>query len=253
MDDRWTLQGKTALVTGGTKGIGRAIVEEFTAKGARVLFVARSKKDIERTEKELPEGSSLGISADISKKEGRHHLAARVKEETDKLDIMVQNAGTNIRGLIHEISYKDFETVLRTNFISAYDLSAVLFPLLKAAGDASMLLISSVAGIGHIPTGSAYGTSKAAMIQLAKNLAVEWGPHGIRVNVIAPWYTHTPLVEKVLEDKAYKARVLEQTPLGRIGEPGEIAALAAFLSMPAASFITGQCIAADGGMSVKLF
>ena len=252
MDERWTLQGKTALVTGGTKGIGRAIVEEFIAKGARVLFVARNSADIERTEKELPEGSSMGLAADISIKEGRQHLVSRVRDEVEKLDIFVQNAGTNIRGLIHEIPEKDFETVLHTNFISAYDLSGKLFPLLKAAGNASMLLISSVAGLGHIPTGSAYGTSKAAMIQLAKNLAVEWGPHGIRVNVVAPWYTDTPLVKKVLEDREYLARVLDHTPLGRIGEPGEIAAVAAFLSMPAASFITGQCIAADGGMSIQM-
>ena len=239
-------------MTGGTKGIGRGIVQEFINQGARVLFVARNGADIERTEKELPDGSSMGISADISAKGGRQQLVSRIRDEVDKLDIFVQNAGTNIWGLIHEIPEKDFETVLHTNFVSAYDLSGKLFPLLKAAGNASMLLISSVAGIGHIPTGSAYGTSKAAMIQLAKNLAVEWGPYGIRVNVIAPWYTDTPLVKKALEDKAYKARVLEQTPLGRIGEPREIAAVAAFLSMPAASFITGQCIAADGGMSVKM-
>jgi Tropinone reductase 1 len=253
MGDRWTLEGRTALVTGGTKGIGRGIVEELLEKGARVLFAARSEEDIRRTEKELPEGKTLGIQADVSTREGRLQLVSMVEREADKLDILVQNVGTNIRGDIDKISEDDFHTILNTNFVSVYDLSGKLLPLLKASGDSSMVLISSVAGINHIRTGSAYGTSKAAMIQLAKNLAVEWGPYNIRVNAIAPWYIDTPLVETVLADTEYLQEILDITPLHRIGQPREVGALAAFLCMPAASYITGQCISVDGGMTVNMF
>ena len=253
MKDRWTLEGKTALVTGGTKGIGRGIVEELLTKGARVFFAARNDIDITRTENELQEYKIKGIQADISTKEGRQHLVSVLQDEAASLDILVQNVGTNIRGDIDKLSEKDFQTVLNTNFVSAFDLSGKLFPLLKASGDASMVLISSVAGINHIRTGSIYGTTKAALIQLAKNLAVEWASHNIRVNVIAPWYINTPLVESILANKDYLEKVLDKTPMNRVGEPHEVGDLAAFLCMPAASYITGQCIAVDGGMSINMF
>ena len=253
MKDRWTLNGKTALVTGGTRGIGRGIVEELLEKGATVFFVARNDDDIKHTENELQENKPRGIQADVSTREGRQHLVSTLQDQTARLDILVQNVGTNIRGDIDKLSEEDFQTVLNTNFVSAFDLSGKLLPLLKASGDASMVLISSVAGINHIRTGSAYGTSKAAMIQLAKNLAVEWAPHNIRVNAIAPWYINTPLVESILADQEFLNMVLDKTPLRRVGQPREVGALAAFLCMPAASFITGQCIAVDGGMSINMF
>jgi tropinone reductase I len=253
MEDRWTLKDKTALVTGGTKGIGRGIVDELTDKGAKVFFVARNEDDIKRTEKELEIFQVRGICADISTQKGRKHLVSEIEGEVSKLDILVQNAGTNIRGQIDKISTEEFQTVMNTNFVSVYELSGKLLPLLKASGEASMVLISSVGGINHIQTGSAYGTSKAAMIQLGKNLAVEWAPHNVRVNTIAPWYTDTPLVKSILSDQDFLDKVLEKTPLKRIAKPREVGALAAFLCMPAASYITGQCIAVDGGMTINMF
>jgi Tropinone reductase 1 len=253
MKDRWTLEGRTALVTGGSKGIGRGIVEELLEKGARVYFVARNGKEITRTENELKPYDIRGIRADVSTREGRQNLVSELLDQVSRLDILVQNVGTNIRGDIDKLSDKDFQTVMDTNFVSMFDLSARLSGLLKASGDASMVLISSVAGINHIRTGSIYGTTKAAIIQLAKNLAVEWAPHNIRVNAIAPWYIHTPLVESILADEDYLKSILDKTPLKRVGEPREVGALAAFLCMPAASYITGQCIAVDGGMSINMF
>jgi Tropinone reductase 1 len=253
MKNRWTLEGRTALVTGGSKGIGRGIVEELLDKGARVYFVARQEKDIKQTERELKAYDIRSIRTDVSTREGRQHLVSVLQDHEDRLDILVQNVGTNIRGDIDKLSEKDFQTVLDTNFVSMFDLSAKLLGLLKASRDASMVLISSVAGINHIRTGSIYGTTKAAIIQLAKNLAVEWAPHNIRVNAIAPWYIQTPLVESILADKDYLKGILDRTPLKRVGEPREVGALAAFLCMPAASYITGQCIAVDGGMSINMF
>ena len=253
MTNRWTLEGKNALVTGGTKGIGRAIMEELLEKGASVFFVARNKDDIASTEHDLRKYDARGIRADVSIEKDRGHIVSALRDHSEKLDILVHNAGTNIRGDIDNLSDKDFQTVLQTNFISVFKLSSLCLPLLKGSGDASMLLVSSVAGINHIRTGSIYGTTKAAMIQLAKNLAVEWAPHKIRVNAIAPWYIRTPLVKNVLSDQKYYDDILARTPMKRIGEPNEVASLAAFLCMPAASYITGQCIAVDGGMSITMF
>ncbi len=126
-------------------------------------------------------------------------------------------------------------------------------PLLKASGKASVVFNSSVAGINHMRTGAVYGASKAAMIQLTKNLAVEWAEHGIRVNAVAPYYIRTPLAEQVLADEAYLQEVLDRTPMSRVGEPQEVADVVTFLCMPAASYITGQCIAVDGGFTVNMF
>jgi len=127
------------------------------------------------------------------------------------------------------------------------------FPLLKASGQSAIVNIASVAGLTHVRTGSPYGMSKAAMVQLGKNLAVEWAPHGIRVNTVAPWYIRTPLVEPLLENKEYLSEILTSTPMGRIGEPEEVGNLVSFLCMPASSYVTGQCIAADGGFLVNGF
>jgi Tropinone reductase 1 len=125
--------------------------------------------------------------------------------------------------------------------------------MLRKSKQGNIIFISSVAGIDHIRTGAVYGTTKAAIIQLTKNLAVEWAADNIRVNTIAPWYIKTPMVEQLLKNKDYFEEVLKKTPMARIGEPDEVAAVAAFLCMPAASYITGQCIAVDGGTSVNMF
>jgi Tropinone reductase 1 len=125
--------------------------------------------------------------------------------------------------------------------------------LLQAASGGSIVNISSVAGLAHVRTGAIYGMTKAAMIQLTRNLAVEWAPDQIRVNVVAPWYIQTPLAASVLSNEAYRSEVLSRTPLKRIGEPEEVAAAVAFLCLPAASYITGQCLSVDGGFTVNAF
>jgi Tropinone reductase 1 len=132
-------------------------------------------------------------------------------------------------------------------------MSQLAYPFLKKSGNARVINISSVSGLKHLRTGVIYAMSKAAMIQFTKNLAVEWAPDNILVNCLAPWYIKTPLAEAVLKNPEYLKDVLDRTPLGRVGEPEEVAATAAFLCMPASSYITGQCLAVDGGFSVYGF
>ena len=255
MNQRWTLEGNTALVTGGTKGMGRAIVESFMTWGADVFFVARNADDIARMEDELKDHpqSCNGIRADVSRQADREEIVDFVNKRVQKLDILVNNAGTNIRKKTEDYTDEEFRHIMDTNFTSAFDLSKQLMSLLKASDKASVVFNSSVAGINHMRTGSVYGATKAAMIQLTKNLAVEWAEHGIRVNAVAPYYIKTPLAEQVLANQEYLKEVLGRTPMSRVGESQEVADLVSFLCMPAASYITGQCIAVDGGFSVNMF
>jgi tropinone reductase I len=243
----WALENKIALVTGGTKGIGSAIAEELVQFGCEVLVVSRNK-----AEKEVSKKIKY-FQADLSLPEERKKLVNYVSSERKKIDILVNNVGTNIRKKSNEYSAEEVEKIFQTNLISAYDLSTSLLPWLKESDQASIVNISSVAGLGHLRTGIVYGMSKAAMNQMTKNLAVEWAEFGIRVNAIAPWYIETPLAKEVLKNKDYLNEVLRKTPLNRIGNPQEVASLTVFLCLPVASYITGQCIAVDGGFSINYF
>ncbi len=252
---RWSLSGRLALVTGGTLGIGRAIVDEFVGHGCEVFIVARdqARLDICLEEVRLTGGIADGMSANLSVSTDRERLFRRLSENRDKLDLLVNNVGTNIRKKFTDYSAEEYDHIIDTNMTSTFDMCQRAFPMLKAAGGAAVVNIGSVAGLTHLRTGVPYGMTKAAITQMTKNLAVEWAGDDIRVNAIAPWYIRTPLAEQVLADDTYLRSVLDRTPLQRIGEPEEVAALASFLCMPAASYITGQCIAVDGGFSVYGF
>lgn len=252
---RWTLAGKKALVTGATRGIGKAVADEFLALGAEVFIAARTEKEVSTLLAEAEKaGSPLhGCTADLSREDDRQKLIREVSSVWSSLDILVNNAGTNIRKKVTEYSNREFDYLFETIYRSAFTVTVGLHPLLKASGSASVVMITSVAGLAHIRTGAIYGPMKAALNQLTKNLSVEWAADNIRVNAIAPWYIRTPLTEPLLNDPVYLRDILERTPLKRIGYPKEVSALAAFLCMPAAGYITGQCIAVDGGFSVNMF
>jgi len=254
----WSLKGKKVLVTGGTKGIGEATVEQFLNFGAEVLMVARTQNDIrdkleDASQFKLP---LYGLSADVANSDERKVIRLKVENLWDgKLDILVNNVGTNVRKPTEKYLDIEFNKIMETNLLSAFDLTKLMYPYLKREGDefSSVINVSSTAGLTHLRTGSLYGMSKAAMNQLTRNLAVEWAADNIRVNAVAPWYIDTPLANQVLKDPDYKEEVLSRTPAGRIGQAEEVAATIAFLSMPAAGYITGQTIPVDGGFSVYGF
>ena len=248
---KWTLEGKKALITGGTKGIGKGIVDEFLGLGAEVCVVARNHADVDRLAKDyLQKGISVqAITADVSEPAGRTSIIQALQERWSTLDILVNNVGTNIRKKAEAYEDAEYLHLLSTNLTSAFHLSRLCYPMLKKAGESVIVNISSVAGLTHIRTGVIYGMTKAALVQLTKNLAVEWADDHIRVNAVAPWYIETPLASTVLKNETYLADVLARTPMKRIGRPEEVAAAVAFMCMPASSYITGQCLAVDGGFT----
>jgi tropinone reductase I len=252
-------------VTGGTRGIGFAVATQLLELGADVFVVAR---DGERLARELdawraafPERSIDGSASDVSVEADRQAIFERLEASFGGLDLLINNVGTNVRKRAHEYTLDEYRRVLETNMTSAFEMCRLAYPLLAArnaaaaAGVASAAIVNivSVAGLTHLRTGAPYAMSKAALIQLTRNLAAEWASVGIRVNAVAPWYIHTPLAEPVLAVPQYRAAVLERTPLGRIGEPEEVASVVAFLCMPAASYVTGQCLAIDGGFTIYGF
>ncbi|XP_021757269.1 tropinone reductase homolog At5g06060-like [Chenopodium quinoa] len=253
---RWSLSGMTALVTGGTRGIGNAVVEELGGFGAKIHLCSRNEEELNKCldEWKVKGFEVSGSVCDVSSREQRQKLMQDVSSIFNgKLNILVNNVGTNKRQATTEVSAEDYATLMTTNLESAYHLCQLAHPLLKDSGAGSIVFISSVAGVTSIGTGTVYAATKAAINQLTKNLACEWAKDNIRTNTVAPWYTRTSLVEHLLADKSFLEKTISRTPLGRIGEPEEVSSIVTFLCLPAASYITGQIICVDGGMTVNSF
>lgn len=249
----WNLKGKTALVTGGTKGIGRASVLELLDLGARLLFTARNSEEVKAFEKDLRERDfdATGISADVSVEEDRRKIYSWISENWNKLDILVNNAGINIRKKANDYSEEEYRKVMEINLVAPFQLSRILFPFLKTSGKASIINVSSVAALQDVGTGTPYAMSKAGLLQQTRSLAAEWAAEAIRVNAVSPWFTQTPLTKGYLEQPEKQERILQRTPMKRVAKAEEIAAAIAFLAMEKSSYITGQNIVVDGGMSIS--
>ncbi|KAK4765603.1 hypothetical protein SAY86_026693 [Trapa natans] len=253
---RWSLKGATALVTGGTRGIGRAIVEELAEFGASVHTCSRNESELAASLKEWEskDFAVTGSVCDLSSRDQSTDLMAKVCSVFDgKLNILINNAGTNIRKPTVEYSAEDYSKIMSTNLDSVYHLCQLVHPLMKESGWGSIVFISSVGGLVSLGTGSIYAATKGAINQITKSLACEWAKDNIRSNAIAPWYIKTSLVEHLLDNKEFHDSVIARTPLQRVGEPEEVASLAVYLCLPAASYITGQVISVDGGMTVNGF
>lgn len=246
----WSLTGQRALVTGGTKGIGEAIVRQFLDLGASVFIVARTNDLLQQqlTDYRQQGHTVEGLAVDLGQPDAARRIIDAVTNTWNGLDILVNNTGTNIRKPTAEYSPAEYDHILTTNLRSAYELCQMAYPLLKASGNGRIVMVSSVSALTHTSSGSLYGMSKAAMLQLTRNLAVEWAADSIRVNAVAPWYINTPLAQPVLTNPDKLAGILSRTPMKRVGEAVEVASAVSFLSMPASSYITGQTLSVDGGM-----
>ena len=278
----WRLQGQRALVTGGSKGIGQAIVEEFLSLGAEVMVVARESPAFREqvqtwNDRWQPQGI-IPVEADLSTEVGRQQVSDRLRDTWDGLEILVNNAGTNLRKSTLEYTATEYDRLVQLNQLAAFDLCCRCHPYLKQKNGFqptdssapptdnldtrnqvtrnlatrnlathSIVNVGSVYGIRSGRTGIPYAMTKAALHQMTRSLAVEWAMDGIRVNTVAPGVIRTPLTAQALADPERLQAIVASRPLQRVGEPVEVARVVAFLCMEAAAYVTGECVAVDGG------
>ncbi|AIY05710.1 short-chain dehydrogenase/reductase SDR [Planococcus sp. PAMC 21323] len=247
----FSLEGKTAIVTGAGRGIGKAIAIALAEAGANVMLVARTESDLQQTQQDINNNQTTYITADITKRSDIQAAIDKTVEHFGALDILVNNAGMNIRSSLTDANDAEWHQIMDTNAQSVFMFSQEAVK--KMASGSSIINISSVGGDRALKTGVIYAASKAAIIQMTKVMAMEWGPKNIRVNAIGPWYFKTPLTEKILSDPEYLESIIAVTPMKRVGELPEVASPVVFLASDAASYITGQTLFVDGGMSIHGF
>ena len=254
--DLFDLSGKVALVTGSTKGIGEAIVRRMAEHGAKVVVSSRKADACEKVAAEINQARgalvAAPIAANINYKEQLQMLVAKTRETWGKIDILVCNAALNpYYGPQMEIPDDVFDKVMAANIRSNHWLSQLVLPEMVERKDGAIIIVSSIGGLRGSPVIGAYCISKAADMQLARNIAVEYGPHNIRANCIAPGLVRTDFARALWENPdTYKATT-SRAPLRRIGEPDEIAGAAIFLASRAGSFTTGQTLVCDGGVAIS--
>jgi NAD(P)-dependent dehydrogenase (short-subunit alcohol dehydrogenase family) len=238
------LSGKIALVTGSTRGLGYAIAEAMVAQGATVIVSSENAGDTAAAAAKL---GTTGIVCDVSDDAAIAALVAQTAACFGGIDILVSNAGIQGGHSADPLDMTGFDRVIAVNLRSMVVLTKHALPVMAGRDGASVVLIASIAGLRGNARIEGYALAKAGVVQLARNLAVQWGPKGVRTNAIAPGLIATSFADGLMGDAAFMARRMQMTPLRRVGQPQEIAGAAVFLAAPAGGFVNGQVIVVDGG------
>jgi NAD(P)-dependent dehydrogenase (short-subunit alcohol dehydrogenase family) len=251
----FSLTGKVAVITGSSRGIGKAIAERMAEEGARVVISSRKADACAAVATAINEArgtqAAISIPANISRKEELKHLVDETNRQLGRIDVLVCNAASNpYYGPLGNIEDDQFRKILDNNIVANHWLINFTVPQMIERKEGSIIIVSSIGGLRGSPVIGAYCISKAADLQLARNLAVEYGKHNVRVNCIAPGLIKTDFARALWENPDTLKRATSGTPLGRIGEPDEIAGAAVFLASKASSFLTGQAIVVDGGQTI---
>ena len=244
------LSGKVAIVTGSSRGIGRAIAEQLAEAGAKLVISARNEGPCEEVVAAIRArgGEAMTVTARISDKAQLDNLVAKAEEAWGRVDILVCNAAINpYYGSLEGLTDQVFERMMQSNVLANLHLSRLVAPGMKERRDGAIIYIISIGGLKSTTALGMYGITKAADYALARNLAAEWGPHNIRVNCIAPGLIKTEFARVLYEDPERRAKREAETPLRRLGEPEDIAGAALLLASQAGAYITGQIITVDGG------
>ena len=251
----FSLAGKVAVITGSSRGIGKAIAERMAEHGAKVVISSRKPEPCSEVAGAINArhgaDTAISIPANISSKDELKHLVDATTAQLGKVDILVCNAASNpYYGPLAGITDDQFRKILENNVIANHWLISFVVPQMIERNDGAVIIVSSIGGLRGSPVIGAYNISKAADFQLARNLAVEYGPHNVRVNCIAPGLIKTDFAKALWDNPDTLKRVTATSPLRRIGEPDEIAGAAVFLASAAGSFMTGQNIVIDGGATI---
>ena len=254
MPSPFSLKDKVAIITGSSRGIGKAAAEVMAELGAKVVISSRKPEPCEEVASTIRAGGgeAVAIPCNISRKEEIEALVHKTKAHFGPIDILVCNAAINpVYGPLREIEDEAFDKIMASNIKSNLWLCNLTIPGMAERGGGAVVIVSSIAGLRASENIAAYGISKAADFGLARNLAAEWGPQNVRVNCVAPGLVKTDFARALWENPSALEFRNRRTPLRRIGEPREIGTVVAFLASPAASFITGEIVVADGGVMIS--
>lgn len=244
------LRDRVVLVTGGASGIGYAIAEAFAANSSKVVIVGRDKEKLEAAKKGIGRRVSY-IRFDLSETDRLPELVKEVKSAVSEVDVLVNNAGINLKKDALDVSNEEYENIVKTNQTAVFALTREIGKSMVARGSGNIIMISSMASRYGIPKVVAYTAAKSAIEGMTRALAVEWSPRGVRVNCIAPGFIKTAMSSKALDsDSERKRKVLSRTPVGKLGEPGDVANAALFLASSQSKYITGVVLPVDGGNSI---